>query len=266
MPIPMVSARSPHPTRPLVTPSSLAGRAYIPVSSAAAGEVGRGCCMRGIEWATTGMSCNGCRVLRKGCNEACVLRPCLIWIDAADAQGHATLFAAKFFGRAGLMSFLTAVPEHQRPAVFQSLLYEAAGRTINPVSGAVGLLWAGSWHLCEAAVQTVLRGGALHPLPELSGGVGGSDLFASSARRAGVGCSTYSTAKRLATTSKSNPGAAHPEPSCDLGLFLAPGSSSPTGERQRRARRAGTPSMSSDGSVTTSAGGEREPELLNLFV
>jgi hypothetical protein len=63
------------------------------------------------------MSCNGCRVLRKGCNEACVLRPCLLWIDAADAQGHATLFAAKFFGRAGLMSFLTAVPEPQRPGI-----------------------------------------------------------------------------------------------------------------------------------------------------
>ncbi|KAM0833202.1 hypothetical protein ACQ4PT_064412 [Festuca glaucescens] len=220
------------------------------------------------------MSCNGCRVLRKGCNEECVLRPCLLWIDAAEAQGHATLFAAKFFGRAGLMSFLTAVPDPQRPAVFQSLLYEAAGRTINPVSGAVGLLWAGSWHLCEAAVQAVLRGAAIQPLPELAGGVpeGGSDLFASSARRAAVGCST---AKRVATTSTRKlwapaEAAARQEPSCDLGLFLTPGSptaAAAAGER-RRARRAGTPSMSSDGSVTTSpgSGGERGPELLNLFV
>uniref|UniRef100_A0ACD5UKY6 Uncharacterized protein n=1 Tax=Avena sativa TaxID=4498 RepID=A0ACD5UKY6_AVESA len=269
----MVSAWSPDP---LVTSSSLAVLIYSspprPWARSRSIEVVC-CCMIGIEWAavsTSGMSCNGCRVLRKGCNEACVLRPCLLWIDAAEAQGHATLFAAKFFGRAGLMSFLIAVPDAQRPAVFQSLLYEAAGRTINPVSGAVGLLWAGSWHLCEAAVQTVLRGGTVHPLPDLAGGVPeggveGSDLFASSARRALVGCSTFSSAKRVRTTS--NPGAAHPEPSCDLGLFLAPGSS-PAGERQRRARRAGTPSMSSDGSVTTSAGagGEREPELLNLFV
>jgi hypothetical protein len=57
------------------------------------------------------MGCNGCRVLRKGC----VLRPCLQWIETAEAQGHATVLVAKFFGRAGLMSFLTAVPEPQRP-------------------------------------------------------------------------------------------------------------------------------------------------------
>lgn len=82
------------------------------------------------------MSCNGCRVLRKGCNDACVLRPCLLWIEAADAQGHATLFAAKFFGRAGLMSFLTAVPEQQRPGTY--------GRT--------GDRWS-SWHDDASVVQ-----------------------------------------------------------------------------------------------------------------
>lgn len=60
------------------------------------------------------MSCNGCRVLRKGCSESCILRPCLQWIDSADAQGHATVFVAKFFGRAGLMGFINAVPETQR--------------------------------------------------------------------------------------------------------------------------------------------------------
>ena len=176
------------------------------------------------------MSCNGCRVLRKGCSESCILRPCLQWIDSADAQGHATVFVAKFFGRAGLMGFITAVPETQRPgmsiflkirhlqdfhcsvlfflndlfiayalhvsdlqivsnlffkytlngtcmlrtfimiynyfspvstALFQSLLYEACGRTVNPVFGAVGLLWAGNWQVCQAAVETVLKGGSL---------------------------------------------------------------------------------------------------------
>jgi len=107
------------------------------------------------------MSCNGCRVLRKGCSESCILRPCLQWIESADAQGHATVFVAKFFGRAGLMGFITAVPETQRPALFQSLLYEACGRTVNPVFGAVGLLWAGNWQVCQAAVETVLKGGSL---------------------------------------------------------------------------------------------------------
>ncbi|CAN6219436.1 unnamed protein product [Urochloa humidicola] len=214
------------------------------------------------------MSCNGCRVLRKGCSEGCVLRPCLQWIEGADAQGHATVFVAKFFGRAGLMSFLTAVPEPQRPAVFQSLLYEAAGRTINPVSGAVGLLGAGSWHLCQAAVETVLRGGGIRPLPEFDGGGG---AFAFTARRA-AGCSTFSAAKRVAARTANVGATAHvvgaaaaalPEQSCDLGLWLSPGSPPAPGER-----RPGTPSMTSEESVTTtSGGGGRDvPELLNLFV
>lgn len=49
--------------------------------------------------------------------------------------------------------------------MFESLLYEAVGRTINPVNGVVGLLWTGNWRLCQLGVETVLRGGALSPLP-----------------------------------------------------------------------------------------------------
>ncbi|KAF8048202.1 hypothetical protein N665_2613s0004 [Sinapis alba] len=113
------------------------------------------------------MSCNGCRVLRKGCSETCILRPCLQWIESAESQGHATLFVAKFFGRAGLMSFISAVPELNRPALFQSLLFEACGRTVNPVNGAVGMLGTGNWHVCQAAVETVLRGGTLRPISDL---------------------------------------------------------------------------------------------------
>jgi hypothetical protein len=160
-------------------------------------------------------------------------------------------------------------------AVFQSLLYEAAGRTINPVSGAVGLLGSGSWHLCQAAVETVLRGGGIRPLPELDGGglAAADGSFAFTARRA-AGCSTFSSAKR-ATTARvldvrvAAPGGA-PEPSCDLGLWLSPGSPPALGER--RPRRPGTPSMTSEESVTTTSGGggggggREEPELLNLFV
>ncbi|XP_044511059.1 LOB domain-containing protein 39-like [Mangifera indica] len=110
------------------------------------------------------MSCNGCRVLRKGCSETCILRTCLQWIDSPEAQGNATLFLAKFFGRSDLLSFIAAVPETQRPALFQSLLFEACGRTVNPVNGAVGLLSSGNWHLCQAAVETVLAGGTLRPI------------------------------------------------------------------------------------------------------
>jgi hypothetical protein len=43
-------------------------------------------------------------------------------------------------------------------AIFRSLLYEACGRMLNPVYGSVGLLWSGNWQLCQAAVESVLRG------------------------------------------------------------------------------------------------------------
>ncbi|KAL2537302.1 LOB domain-containing protein 39 [Forsythia ovata] len=115
------------------------------------------------------MSCNGCRILRKGCNENCILRQSLQGIQSAQAQANATVFVAKFFGRAGLMSFLSSVPESQRPALFQSLLFEACGRTVNPVNGAVGLLWTGNWLVCQSAVETVLSGGILRPSPVFSG-------------------------------------------------------------------------------------------------
>lgn len=154
------------------------------------------------------MSCNGCRVLRKGCRETCVLRSSLRWIEFPEAQGNATLFLAKFFGRSDLLSLISSVPESQRPgnfykntwdflftlsnfwfhslrifksvfvfffgillALFQSLLFEACGRTVNPVNGAVGLLSSGNWHICQAAVDTVLRGGSLRPVSEISAGV-----------------------------------------------------------------------------------------------
>ncbi|KAL6498141.1 hypothetical protein OROGR_028538 [Orobanche gracilis] len=104
------------------------------------------------------MSCNGCRVLRKGCGDDCSIRPCLDWIKSPDSQANATVFLAKFYGRAGLMNLVNAGPQHLRPAIFRSLLYEACGRIVNPIYGAVGLLWAGNWHLCQDSVEAVLRG------------------------------------------------------------------------------------------------------------
>ncbi|KAI3785254.1 hypothetical protein L1987_44370 [Smallanthus sonchifolius] len=104
------------------------------------------------------MSCNGCRVLRKGCSENCSIRPCLQWIKSPESQANATVFLAKFYGRAGLMNLINAGPEHLRPAIFRSLLYEACGRIVNPIYGSVGLLWSGSWQLCQNAVEAVLKG------------------------------------------------------------------------------------------------------------
>ncbi|CAL9767990.1 unnamed protein product [Musa acuminata subsp. burmannicoides] len=91
------------------------------------------------------MSCNGCRVLRKGCSDGCTIRPCLQWIKSPEAQANATLFLAKFYGRAGLLNLMDAGPQHLRPAIFRSLLYEACGRIINPIYGAAGLLCSGTW-------------------------------------------------------------------------------------------------------------------------
>ncbi|XP_019224837.1 PREDICTED: LOB domain-containing protein 38-like isoform X2 [Nicotiana attenuata] len=101
------------------------------------------------------MSCNGCRVLRRRCSDNCTLRACLDGIDDPRAQGNATLFVSKFFGRSDLMAFISAVPENRRPA---------CGRTVNPVTGAVGLLSTGNWHVCQKAVETVLVGGNLRPV------------------------------------------------------------------------------------------------------
>ncbi|KAL7245380.1 hypothetical protein ACSBR2_000664 [Camellia fascicularis] len=44
-----------------------------------------------------------------------------------------------------------------------SLLFEACGRTVNTVNGALGLLLTRNWNICEAAVETVLAGGTLRP-------------------------------------------------------------------------------------------------------
>ncbi|CAM8991284.1 unnamed protein product [Rhodiola kirilowii] len=110
------------------------------------------------------MSCNGCRVLRKGCGDNCSIKPCLQWIKSPEAQANATLFLAKFYGRAGLLNLINSGPPHLRPAVFRSLLYEACGRIVNPIYGPVGLLWSNSWPLCQAAVDSVLKGLPITPI------------------------------------------------------------------------------------------------------
>lgn len=213
------------------------------------------------------MSCNGCRVLRKGCSDTCVLRPCLQWIPTPEAQGHATVFVAKFFGRAGLMSFISNVPDSQRPALFQSLLYEACGRTVNPVSGAVGLLWAGNWRVCQAAVDTILRGGVLRPVPEFVNAIGHS--IPDSDEASEVVCPNMSlpaAAKRQRPESRS----------IHLDLRLMKPDFPAAAEPAKAMQRATTPSLNSEESGTTisfesGSGGVglcfgREPQLLNLFV
>ncbi|XP_028783359.1 LOB domain-containing protein 40-like [Neltuma alba] len=113
------------------------------------------------------LSCNGCRILRKGCTDNCTIRPCLQWIHSPESQANATLFLAKFYGRAGLLNLLDAAPPHLHPAVFKSLLYESCGRIVNPVYGSVGLFLTGEWDRCQAAVDAVMMGS------DISGGSAG---------------------------------------------------------------------------------------------
>lgn len=55
---------------------------------------------------------------------------------------------------------------HKLTAIFRSLLYEACGRIINPVSGSVGLLCSNNWAKCQAAVDSVLSGSTLKQVDE----------------------------------------------------------------------------------------------------
>ena len=52
-----------------------------------------------------------------------------------------------------------------KTGIFRSLLYEACGRIVNPIYGSVGLLWSGSWQLCQAAVEAVLKGAPIMQIP-----------------------------------------------------------------------------------------------------
>ncbi|KAL7101491.1 hypothetical protein ACP275_08G057200 [Erythranthe tilingii] len=203
-------------------------------------------------------------VLRKGCSDTCILRPSLQSIESAAAQGHATVFLAKFFGRAGLISFISAVPHTQRPALFQSLLFEAAGRTVNPVNGSVGLLSAGNWHVCQAAVETVLRGGALKPLPEFMGDPSSSDPDDSSCTDMFKIQDEYDPCR---STSLPKVQKRRRSPDDELDLSLSPDVSGKKSNHLPEKRRRGSPSTNSEESLTTTC--ENQPpteiKLLNLF-
>ncbi|KAL0395822.1 UNVERIFIED_CONTAM: LOB domain-containing protein 37 [Sesamum calycinum] len=199
------------------------------------------------------MSCNGCRVLRKGCSETCILRPCLQWIESVEAQGHATVFVAKFFGRAGLMSFISAVPENQRP--------------VNPVNGAVGLLWTGNWHVCQAAVETVLRGGALKPIPELLGGASEPDDASECTDMFRLQDPGLSSRPKVQKRRRSPDEPAKVMQLADLDLSLTPGFQGKRSSTLPEKRRPVSPSMYSEESETTTCGDQpaTEIKLLNLF-
>lgn len=173
--------------------------------------------------------------------------------------------------------------------MFRSLLYEACGRTINPVSGGIGLMWTGNWDLCQAAADAVLRGDSLSALSAVPAAFTDRDM-------AGLyGCAnnnnnnTGSSSSLLHHASSSPENSSSSKPSrkrikpsfggaqqmkppralmqaCELDLCLTPVSPMGGGRRQQ-----GAGGGASDEYSTTTcdeASGDAEagaPALLNLF-
>jgi len=67
-----------------------------------------------------------------------MLRHCLQWIENPQAQAHATLFVAKFFGRAALMSFLSSVPANQRSGMQCNPIYACMKNSYQGIYGING--------------------------------------------------------------------------------------------------------------------------------
>ena len=176
-------------------------------------------------------------------------------------------------------------------ALFRSLLFEACGRTVNPVNGAVGLLWTGNWHVCQAAMETVLRGGTLTPMPELLV-LDAPTLATDEASEAEVTCAdawaardpnpnlrfTNSRSNKLSSDKRNRSDDFPKIQVTDLDLCLTSSFTQKASSYSCRPeiRRPGTPSMNSEESIMTTAclesvigdqyanGGNRK--LLNLFI
>ncbi|KAM0909095.1 hypothetical protein ACQ4PT_015042 [Festuca glaucescens] len=170
-------------------------------------------------------------------------------------------------------------------ALFRSLLYEACGRTINPVSGAIGLMWTSNWDLCQAAADAVLRGESLRALSavpaaftdrDMAGLYGnvGNNTGSSSSLHSSPENSSSAPSKKRSNNNCSGAGkqmmtklAPPVLQSCELDLCLTPVSPLGRGER-----RCGDRGASDEYSTTTcceqEASGNAEagaPALLNLF-
>lgn len=166
-------------------------------------------------------------------------------------------------------------------ALFQSLLFEAAGRTVNPVNGAVGLLWTGNWHVCQAAVETVLGGGTLRPISELLGGGGSAEADEASDCTTGMfklqrdsapppphprGSPNGRSNTRVQKRRRSQEEQGKVMQLADLDLSLTPGFQIKSSDPFLEKCRLGSPSMNSEESVTTTCfERDQEPTLLKLL-
>lgn len=158
---------------------------------------------------------------------------------------------------------------------------------MNPVNGAIGMLWTGNWSICQAAVETVLSGGSLRPVPELlTHGSGGFSGFPSATseeaseicvemlnlqQNDSIDRNAYHHSRFSSSRSRSTLDSSPRKRKLDISLN--PMKTVPSFTRQR----SGTPSMNSEESVTTTTpfwdntaqcgnGGGETSKLLNLFV
>lgn len=167
-------------------------------------------------------------------------------------------------------------------ALFQSLLFEAAGRTVNPVNGAVGLLWTGNWHVCQTAVEAVLGGGTLRPISELLGGGGSAEADEASDCTTGMfklqrdsappppphprGSPNGRSNTRVQKRRRSQEEQGKVMQLADLDLSLTPGFQIKSSDPFLEKWRLGSPSMNSEESVTTTCfERDQEPTLLKLL-
>lgn len=133
---------------------------------------------------------------------------------------------------------------------------------MSPITGAVGLLSTDNWHLCQAAVDTILRGGALNPIPEFLDEVSDcTDIYKIEGPAAAA--SRLKVLKRCRWPDS----AADGEQVADLDLSLTAGSPAKKSQPSPEIRRLGSTSMNSEESVVTTCGNQPAPEieLLKLF-
>lgn len=126
----------------------------------------------------------------------------------------------------------------------------------------VGLLWSGNWHVCQEAVETVLSGGALRPLPGILTGVVAPNCDESSDRFSAAAYAVHNMARNQSRSfAKENNNEAMSDH--HVNLCLARGK----GGRDKRGRDA--VSFYTGGESETisfeSSGGDKK-RLLNLFV
>ncbi|KAL5710870.1 LOB domain-containing protein 11 [Ranunculus cassubicifolius] len=79
--------------------------------------------------------CAACKILRRRCNEKCVLAP---YFPPTNPLKFTT--AHRVFGASNIIKMLQELPEYQRDDAVSSMVYEANARIRDPVYGCAGII------------------------------------------------------------------------------------------------------------------------------